>query len=200
MSDLRLPTTASDHTVRRVPPGRPASVTVTPIARVMPPLEVQAHVQAYVRAGGLPRPEAFHTDPHRTLFLVFADGDTAAVDRWAVELDCDQPGMSEWGAYVAITAPHGWYGWSVILRCEVLPVAHRVHYVEYGGKIEVHAPSPDPTNPAAGPMLGRAMYRAGHNDYLVVLRGADGPYAVPDHDAAWQMLVTGVVPAEAVRA
>lgn len=200
MSDIRVPTSASDHTVRRMPPGHPASPAVTTIARVVPPLEIQRYVQSYVKAGPLPRPEAFHTDPHRTLFLVFADGDFAAVDRWAVELECGQPGMSEWGAYVAVTPQHGWYGWSVILRCEVLPIAQRVHFVECGGMFEVHAPSPDPTNPAAGAMLGRAMYRAGHDDYLVVMRGADGPYVVPDHHLAAQMLVTGVVPAGAVRA
>jgi hypothetical protein len=161
----------------------------------MPPVEMQQHVAAYVRAGGLPRPQAFHADATGTLHLLFADGDTAAVDRWAAELDMARPTMTAWGRYVAWSGPRAWYGWSVHAGCDIAPVAPDVRFVEYGDTIEAHAPSIDPTNPAAGALIGAAKYRPGRRDYMVFL-AHQRPFLLDQRDDVMQALASGQVPAE----
>ena len=161
----------------------------------MPPVEMQQHVSAFVRIGGLPRPVAFHADGYGHLHLSFADGATADVDAWANLLEMPAPQVSAWGRYVSWSAPGAWYGWAVFIGCDLQPVAPNVQWLEYGDRLEARAPAPDS---AHGLVLGYAFHRhdrPGQDDYLVILRGGPGPTVVADRDAAVQALVTGRVPA-----
>lgn len=199
MSNIRLPSDGHQTPTVGVPSAHSDTPAVTrgDIARRMPPAEMQAHVQAYVRIGGLPRPTAFHADKHGTLFLIFLDRDTAAVDRWVTELGMCRPRVSEWGFYVAWTAPEAWYGWTVIARCDIANYAPRIHVIRYGDTIEARGPVPPGGNPANGMLLGVAKHRHHYpdqDDYMVVLRGGEGHATVPDEDTAMHALVTGQIP------
>jgi hypothetical protein len=196
MSNIRLPSDGPSKPAVRVPSVHSDTPTGTrrDIARVMPPAEMQAHVQSYVRVGGLPRTEAFHASADGQLFLIFADGATSDVDRWAVELGMCQPFKSPWGTYIAWTLPGAWYGWQVTARCDLEPAAPRIELREYPGTIEAVAPPTDPEHPERRLILGVAKLRTREHDYMVILRGdAAGPRFVPDHDAAVQALVTGQI-------
>jgi hypothetical protein len=185
VSDLRLQMSDPAHTGLRAPANHSATSPITPALAEVPPVDVQRHIADYVRLGGLPRPEAFHADARGCLHLLFADGDTDAVDRWAAELGMCRPTMTSWGRYVAWSQPRAWYGWSLYAGCDIAPVAIDVRFVSYGNTIEAHAPSlADPTNPLAGPLIGIATFRPGRRDYM-------------DHvDDVYQALASGQVPAE----
>lgn len=196
MSDLRLPSDGRARPDARVPSAHSDTPAVTRrnIGRVMPPAEMQAHVQAYVRVGDLPRPVAFHASADGQLFLIFPDGATEAVDRWVVELGMCLPFRSQWGTYIAWTKPGAWYGWQVTARCDLQPAAPRIELREYGGTIEAVAPPTDPAHPERRLILGVAKHRIREDDYMVILRGdPHGPRFVPGHDDAVQALVTGQV-------
>lgn len=196
MSDLRLPSDGRAKPDARVPSAHSDTRPVTrrDIGRRMPPAEMQAHVQAYVRVGGLPAPTAFHASADGQLFLIFPDGATSAVDRWVVELGMCLPFRSPWGTYIAWTMPGAWYGWQVTARCDLEPAAPRIELREYGGTIEAVAPPTDPAHPERRLVLGIARHREHQDDYMVILRGdPHGPQFVPGHDEAVQALVTGQV-------
>lgn len=196
MSNIRLPSDGREQPAVRVPSAHSDSplVTARDIGRVMPPAEMQAHVQAYVRVGGLPRPAAFHASSDGQLFLIFADGATDDVDRWVAELGMCPPFRSPWGSYIAWTLPGAWYGWQVTARCDLEPAAPRIELREYGDTIEALAPPTDPDHPERRTVLGVARHRAREDDYMVILRGdTGGPRFVPGHDDAVQALVTGQV-------
>jgi hypothetical protein len=161
----------------------------------MPPVEMQQHVSAYVRVGQLPRPERVFADHHGVLQLLFAAGGTSYVDAWAAQLGMPRPAVSAWGSYVSCSTPGAWYGWSVIVRCD-MPAYPPVEVVGYGNRIEVHAAPSDPGSPpAAGPLLGVGMYRPGHDDYLVSLP-QQRLFRVGRYDEAVRAIITGRAPAE----
>jgi hypothetical protein len=196
MSNVRLPSDGRSAPYARVPSAHSDSPSVTrrDIARRMPPAEMQAHVMAYVRAGGLPAPTAFHASADGQLFLIFPDGATSSVDRWVAELGMCLPFRSPWGTYIAWTKPAAWYGWQVTARCDLEPAAPRIELREYGGTIEAVAPPIDPAHPARRLILGVAKHRDREDDYMVILRGdATGPQFVATHDDAVQALVTGQI-------
>lgn len=201
MSDPRLPNVPSDTPVRDVTPARLGRTAVTgtapgDIARVMPPVEMQQHIQAFVRVGGLPRPAAFHADAGGTLHLEFAVRDVDAVARWARELGMPAPRLNPWGSYLARSAPGAWFGWSVLVRCDVRPAAPEIRWLEYGDRIEARGPAPA----GLGRFLGVAFHRhhpSGQDDYLVLLTGdRTGPHVVSDRDSVFQALATGQFPSE----
>jgi hypothetical protein len=195
MSETRLPSDGRSAPYARVPSAHSDTPTGTrDIARVMPPAEMQAHVQAYVRVGGLPAPTAFHAAPAEQLFLIFPDGATTSVDRWVAELGMCAPFKSPWGTYVAWTKPAGWYGWQVTARCDLESLAPRIELREYRDTIESVAPPTDPDHPERRLLLGVAKHRLRENDYMVILRGGPGPQFVATHDDAVQALVTGQIP------
>jgi hypothetical protein len=194
VSDLRLPTSDPAHTGHLAQANRSARSPITPAATKLPPVELQRHIADYV-AAGLPRPEAFHADATGTLHLLFPDGDTTSVDCWAAELAMTRPRMTAWGRYVCWSRPQAWFGWSVYAGCDIAPVAPDVQFFEYGDTIEAHAPSLDPTNPVAGPLLGAAKYRPGQRDYMVFL-AHQRPFLLDRRDDVIQALASGQVPAE----
>lgn len=196
MSNIRLPSDGPSKPAVRVPSVHSDTPAVTrrDIARRMPPAELQAHVQAYVSVGGLPRPEAFHASTDGQLFLIFPDGASADVDRWVAQLSMCKPFVTPWGSYIAWTKPGAWYGWQVTARCDLESPAPRIELREYRDTIEAVAPPTDPDHPERRQLLGVAKHRRREDDYMVILRGdPHGPQFVPDHDAAVQALVTGQI-------